>query len=110
MIEWILSGLVSLLAWLWNSAMTLYYLAGFFVVLGGFVVFIGSIAHHFWKRSHEQRPTRPTRPSAQPRVTVHVENLNVTLELTGSQLRGLLSEGTLPALPPANHPDECGGV
>ncbi len=103
MIEWILSGLVSLLAWLWNSAMTLYYLAGFFVVLGGFVVFIGSIAHHFWKRSLEPDATPVP---AQPRMTVHVENMNVTLELTEAQLRGLLSETDLRALPAPREREE----
>lgn len=102
MIEWILSGLVSLLAWLWNSAMTMYYLAGFFVVMGGLVMFVGSVIHHFWKLSHEQRPhVSPSRP-----VTVHVENLNVTLEMTESELRRLLTQRNLPALGSGDHEAE----
>ncbi len=55
MIEWILSGVARLMTWLWSSAVTLYYLAGFFVVVGGFLIFLGSIAHHYWKQSLEQR-------------------------------------------------------
>lgn len=102
MIEWILSGLVSLLAWLWNSAMTMYYLAGFLVVMGGLVIFVGSVIHHVWKLAHEQRPhVSPSAP-----VTVHVENLNVTVEMTEPELRRLLAERNLAALPPGDEDDQ----
>lgn len=95
MIEWILSGLVSLLVWLWNSAMTLYYLAGFFIVVGGLVMFVGSVIHHFWKLSQEQR----IKGIPNPPVSVHVENLNLTLELTEPELRRLLADRERRTLP-----------
>lgn len=93
MIEWLLSGIGRSLVWLWTSAMTLYYLAGFFIVAGGLIIFIGSTAHHYWKRSLEQRPT------ARSHVTIHVDQLNMTLEITESQLRSLLAERGMGELP-----------
>lgn len=106
MIEWIFSGIVRLFAWLWTSAMTLYYLAGFFVVVGGLIVFTASVIHHFWKRSLEQRLT--TAFPQESRVTVHIENL--TLEVTEPQLRRLLAEREQKALPrPLGIEDETSG-
>ena len=102
MIEWLLSGLVRILSWLWSSAVTLYYLAGFFVVLGGLVIFTGSIIHHYWKRSLENREAVR---SQEPRTSVHIENLNVTIELTEAQLQRLLREQAR-ALPVGTDPEE----
>lgn len=105
LIEWIFSHLVQLVSWLWTSAMTLYYLAGFFVVAGGFVIFTATVVHELWKRGRDQRPMA-TDP--QPGITVHVENLNMTLELTEPQLRSLIADQDLSALPAADsrHEDE----
>lgn len=103
MIESLFSGLVRLLAWLWGSAMTLYYLAGFFIVIGGFVIFAGSVAHHYWKRSLEDRTVYLPPP---PPTSVRIENLNVTVELTESQLLNLLAWGDVRALPPPERDEE----
>ena len=102
MIEWLVSGLVSLLAWLWHSAMTLYYLAGFFVVLGGLVMFLGSIAHHAWKRAQEQRIAEVH--VAHPQVTIQIENM--TLQVTEAQLRRILTETDMKALPQGDPTDD----
>lgn len=95
MIDWFFSGLISLLSWLWHSAMTLYYLAGFFIVVGGLIMFAGSVIHHLWKRSTEHQLRSAA--AAQPRVTIYVENM--TLEVTEPQLRRLLEDRDLKALP-----------
>jgi hypothetical protein len=99
MIEWLLSSLVRILVWLWTSAATLYYLAGFFIVLGGLVMFTGSVIHHSWKRSLEDRVSVTSRERP---TNVHIENLHVTLEVTESQVRELLEAKGWPALPPGD--------
>ncbi|MGH2753653.1 MAG: hypothetical protein ACRDLB_04405 [Actinomycetota bacterium] len=100
MIEAFLTFVARVLGWLWASAATLYYLAGFFVVAGGLVMFVGTVAHHFWKLSREER--RPATPS---HVTVHIENLNVSVQITQAQLRELLQREPR-ALPPGDVWDE----
>jgi hypothetical protein len=55
-IEWILTGLVRLVTWAWASALTLYYLAGFLIVVGGLIMFAGTVIHHLWTKSADRRP------------------------------------------------------
>lgn len=98
MIESFFSGLARLVVWLWNSAMTLYYLAGFFVVVGGLIFFICSVISIYWKRSLEKKAAAVA-PVA--RTHVHIRNLNVTLELTDAQVQALLEGGGRVALPPS---------
>lgn len=104
MIEGLVSGFIRLVAWLWSSATTLYHLAGFFIVAGGFVIFLGTVIHTLWHRSVE----RVTVASAAQRRTVrlYVNNLNLTLEVTESQLHSLLAYRDLPALPEAKPDSE----
>jgi Uri superfamily endonuclease len=102
MIEWIFSGLVRLVVWLWSSAVTLYYLAGFFIVIGGLIMFVGSVVHHYWTRSLEQRISQTH--SRQDRVVVHIDHL--TIEVTEPQLRRILGAHELPALKPGKDLDE----
>jgi hypothetical protein len=54
MIESVLGGTVRLISWLVSSAASLYYLVVVLVVLGGFVMFLGSMIHFLWKRSQER--------------------------------------------------------
>lgn len=105
MIEWFFSGIVRVLAWLWTSALTLYYLAGFFVVTGGLILFTASVIHHFWKKSQYPR----TSPASSNRINIHIVNLNVTVELTEAQARSLLS-GDRRALPSAFRCDDGDGA
>jgi hypothetical protein len=98
MIEWLLLLLGGLVTWLWSSAVTLHYLAGFFIVAGGFVMFVGSVIHHYWKRSRDRRMSAAPLP---PLVDVHIENLNVTLQLTEAQVQELIAQAPRKALPPA---------
>lgn len=55
---------------------SLYWLVGSFVVLGGFVVFIGAVLHDVWT-SRAQRPQAWRRDAP---VNVYIENLHVSVE------------------------------
>ena len=103
MLEAFFSGVGKLLVWLWNSAMTLYYLAGFFIVVGGLVFFLCSVISIYWKRSLEKKASAVT-PIA--RTDVHIRNLNITLELTDQQVQALLAGGARRALPRADDEDD----
>ena len=81
-----------LFTWLLSTAESLYWLAGFLVVAGGFVMFIGSTIHHY-----VTRPPSPTFVDNR-RYNVHVENLNVTIEMTKEEALELISRRS--ALPP----------
>lgn len=99
MIEGLLDGLVRIVGWLWSSAMTLYYLAGFFIVVGGFVMFVVTIIQMLWNRSLERSVAASDH---RPAATVHVDNLNLNIQMTESQLRSLLAYMDRPALPEAD--------
>lgn len=84
--------------------MTLYYLAGFFIVVGGFVIFLGTVIHTLWHRSLERSVAAST--DQRRTATVNVNNLDFRVELTEAQLRSLLAPGDLPALPEAEPDSE----
>jgi hypothetical protein len=89
MIESVLVGVVRLGSWLISSAAAIYYLAGSIVVLGGFIMFLGTIIHHFWTRAQERALLAHNVGSRH--VNVHVENLNVTIQMSEEQLRAYLN-------------------
>ena len=98
MIEGLLDGLVRFVARFGSSAMTLYYLAGFFIVVGGFVMFLFTMIQMLWNRSLERSVAASDH---RPAATVHVDNLNLNIQMTESQLRSLLAYMDRPALPEA---------
>ena len=97
MIESVLVGVVRLISWLISSAAALYYLAGSIVVLGGFIMFFGTIIHHFWTRAQER--ALQTHDVRSRHVNVLVENLNVTIQMSEEQLRAYLDKPAPRELP-----------
>ena len=75
--------LVDAVAWLLRAAEDLYYLAGFFIVVGGFVLFVGSAIGMAVSRAGEKRSAQAT--SAPAPVNVHIENLNVNVLVVDPQ-------------------------
>ncbi len=107
LIEWIFSHLVQLVTWLWTSAMTLYYLAGFFVVAGGLVIFTGTVVHELWKRGRDQRPMATGPP---PRITVHVEKPEHDARSDGTAASKAVGRADQSALPAGDSRDEDEGT
>jgi preprotein translocase subunit Sec63 len=97
MIESVLGGAIRLISWLVSSAASLYYLVVVLVVLGGFVMFLGSMIHYLWTKSQE-RP-QPIHYVDNRRVDVHVENLNVTIQMSEDQLHEFLDKRQSRELP-----------
>ena len=85
-----------LLTWLFTTAESLYYLAGFFVVVGGLLIFVGHLIHDYVMQSQIARPTRVDNGP----IYVHVENLNLSIEMSREEAIEFLARREQRELPP----------
>ena len=97
MIESVLGGAIRLISWLVSSAASFYYLVVILIVLGGFVIFFGSMIHYLWTKSQER--SRPIHNVANRLVDVHVESLNITIQMSEDQLDEFLDKRRSRELP-----------
>jgi hypothetical protein len=97
MIESVLGGIVRLISWLVSSAASLYYIVVVLVVLGGFVMFLGSMIHYLWTKTQERSQLLHNVDNR--RLDVHIENLNLTIQMSEDQLQALLEKRRSRELP-----------
>jgi hypothetical protein len=90
MIESVLGGTIRIISLLVSSAASLYHLIVAIAVLGGLVILLGTVIHYLWTKSQERFPL--IQDVETRRVNVHVQNLNVTIEMSEDHLKAFLDE------------------
>jgi hypothetical protein len=89
---------VRLITWLFTASESLFYLVGFFISVGGILMFVGHVVHHY--------VTRPRTPNPlyvdNRRVDVHIENLNLSIEMSRDEVIELIERRGGKELPPGD--------
>lgn len=89
-----------LITWLFSSAEALYYVVGVFIGIGGLLLFIGTAIHRV-----VMNPRRGVRYVDNRRVNVHVENLNLSIDMTRQEVLELMEKRERLELPPGGGSD-----